>query len=261
MSRVIPSRAPSSPASSRRGAIFQTTRTDSNGRAWGVFRVLSEGSVTITATAVAGTRDPASDSLEVETGQTASTVLSEPGRVWVVAPLEQRRTSGRFTVQALVTDANGGAMPDGTPVAWRAIGFSGAAELEAELWRASAADQTTTGGVAEATFARVPTQASNNKVLVIASAGDASASVYFETDQAVPTGEGATVGLQLERATGQERWQLLDPGRRSGRRAQHRSDRLADRRRGRSGAGWPVRVLGRRRRSGDGRPDGALEEG
>ncbi len=190
---------------------FQTTRTDSNGRAWGVFRVLSEGSVTITATAVAGTRDPASDSLDVETGQTASAVLSEPGRVWVVAPLEQRRTSGRFTVQALVTDANGGAMPDGTPVAWRAIGFSGAAELDAELWRASAADQTTTNGVAEATFARVPTQASNNKVLVIASAGDASASVYFETDQTAATGEGATVGLQLERATGQERWQLLDP--------------------------------------------------
>ena len=190
---------------------FQTTRTDSNGRAWGVFRVLSEGSVTITATAVAGTRDPASDSLDVETGQTASTVLSEPGRVWVVAPLEQRRTSGRFTVQALVTDANGGAMPDGTPVTWRAIGFSGAAELDAELWRASAADQTTTNGIAEATFARVPTQASNNKVLVIASAGDASASVYFETDQTAATGEGATVGLQLERATGQERWQLLDP--------------------------------------------------
>ena len=190
---------------------FQTTRTDSNGRAGAVFRVLSEGSVTITATAVAGSRDPASDSLEVETGQTASTALSEPGRVWVVAPLEQRRTSGRFTVQALVTDANGGAMPDGTPVTWRAIGFSGAAELEAELWRSSAADQTTTNGVAEATFARVPTQASNNKVLVIASAGDASASVYFETDQAAATGEGATVGLQLERATGQERWQLLDP--------------------------------------------------
>ncbi len=190
---------------------FQTTRTDSNGRAWGVFRVLSEGSVTITATAVAGTRDPASDSLDVETGQTASAVLSEPGRVWVVAPLEQRRTSGRFTVQALVTDANGGAMPDSTPVAWRAIGFSGAAELDAELWRASAADQTTTGGVAEATFARVPTQASNNKVLVIASAGDASASVYFETDQTAATGDGATVGLELERATGQERWQLLDP--------------------------------------------------
>ena len=191
---------------------FQTTRTDSNGRAWGVFRVLSEGSVTITASAAVQTHQtPAVATTDIEVGQTASTALSEPGRVWVVAPLEQRRTSGRFTVQALVTDANGGAMPDGTPVTWRAIGFSGAAELEAELWRSSAADQTTTNGVAEATFARVPTQASNNKVLVIASAGDASASVYFETDQAAATGEGATVGLQLERATGQERWQLLDP--------------------------------------------------
>ena len=191
---------------------FQTTRTDSNGRAWGVFRVLSEGSVTITASAAVQTHQtPAVATTDIEVGQTASTALSEPGRVWVVAPLEQRRTSGRFTVQALVTDANGGAMPDGTPVTWRAIGFSGAAELEAELWRSSAADQTTTGGVAEATFARVPTQASNNKVLVIASAGDASASVYFETDQTAATGEGATVGLQLERATGQERWQLLDP--------------------------------------------------
>ena len=191
---------------------FQSTTTDSNGRAWGVFRVLAEGSVTITASARVPThQNPAVATTDIEVGQTASTVLSEPGRVWVVAPLEQRRTSGRFTVQALVTDANGGAMPDGTPVAWRAIGFSGAAELEAELWRSSAADQTTTNGVAEATFARVPTQASNNKVLVIASAGDASASVYFETDQAVPTGEGATVGLQLERATGQERWQLLKP--------------------------------------------------
>ena len=190
----------------------RTTRTDSNGRAWLVFRVLSEGTITIEASAAVPThQSPAVASTEIETGQTASAVLSEPGRVWVVAPLEQRRTSGRFTVQALVTDANGGAMPDGTPVTWRAIGFSGAAELEAELWRAGAADQTTTNGVAEASFTRVATQASNNQVLVIASAGDASASVYFETDQTAATGEGATIGLELERATGQERWQLLDP--------------------------------------------------
>ena len=195
---------------------FQTTRTDSNGRAWGVFRARSEGSVTITATAVAGARAPASDSIKVETGQTASSTPPDPGQIWLVAPLEQRRTASRFTAQAFVTDVNGAAVPDGTPVTWRAIGFeasgSKAASLETAVWRPGAYQRVTNtnNGVAESTWTRVSGN-DNNNVLVIASAGDASGSVYMATEQAAATGEGAAVGLELERATGQERWRVLDP--------------------------------------------------
>ena len=190
-----------------------TSDTDTNGRAWAVFRVLAEGSATITATTTVSPRPEAMGSLAVTTSQSASSSPPEPGKVWLVSAPEQRRAEDRFTVQALVTDSNGAAVPDGTPVTWRAIGFeasgSQAAALESEVWQAGTVERSTTDGIAAASYTRISGN-DNNNVLVIASAGDASGAVYMETGLAAATGTD-TAAIELERATGQETWQLLDP--------------------------------------------------
>ena len=190
-----------------------TSDTDTNGRAWAVFRVLAEGSATITATTTVTPRPEASGSLAVSTSQSASSSPPEPGKVWLVSAPDQRRAEDRFTVQALVTDSNGAAVSDGTPVTWRAIGFeasgSQAASLESEVWQAGAVERSTNNGIAEASYTRISGN-DNNNVLVIASAGDASGAVYMETGLAAATGTD-TAAIELERATGQETWQLFDP--------------------------------------------------
>ena len=197
-----------------------TSDTDSNGRAWAVFRVLAAGDATITATTTVTPRPEASGSLDVTTGQSLSGSPPGPGKVWLISAPDQRRAANRFTVSALVTDANGAASPDGTPVTWRAIGFedggSEAASLESDVWLAGATQRVTTDGIAEATFTRIPSN-DNNNVLVIASAGDASGAVYLETGLTAATGTD-TAAIELERpttGTGDdettvEQWRLLD---------------------------------------------------
>ena len=190
-----------------------TSDTDSNGRAWAVFRVLAEGNAEITATTTVSPRPEASGSLDVSVGQTASSSPPEAGQIWLVSAPDQRRAADRFTVSALVTDINGAAVPDGTPVTWRAIGFADAgsqpAALESEIWQAGAVERSTNNGIVEASYTRISGNANNN-VLVIASAGDASGAVYMETGLTAATGTD-TAAIELERATGQEPWQLFDP--------------------------------------------------
>lgn len=189
-----------------------TSDTDSDGRAWAVFRVLAAGDATITATTTVTPRPEASGSLDVTTGQSVAGSPPGPGKVWLVSAPDQRRAADRFTVSALVTDANGAASPDGTPVTWRAVGFdalgSEPASLETDVWRASTAQRVTSDGVAEATFTRVAPHG-NDRVLVIASSGDASGAVYLETGLTAATGT-YTAAIELERAAEQEQWRLLD---------------------------------------------------
>ena len=187
----------------RNNSSFRTTATGSDGRAWAVFRGIRPGSTTITASAVVPThQNPVEASIDVEIGQSVSGSPPGPGKVWVVSAPDQRRATDRFTVSALVTDANGAASPDGTPVTWRAIGFdalgSEAASLESDVWRASTAQRVTSNGVAEATFTRVSAHG-NDRVLVIASSGDASGAVFMDTGLfAAPTPEAVSLSLAAD---------------------------------------------------------------
>ena len=197
-----------------------TSDTDTNGRAWAVFRVLAAGDATITATTTVTPRPEASGSLDVTTGQSVAGSPPGPGKVWLISAPDQRRAEDRFTVTALVTDANGAASPDGTPVTWRAIGFADAgsqpASLDTNIWLAGATQRVTSDGTAEATFTRISGN-DNKNVLVIASSGDASGAVWMETGLTAATGT-YTAAIELEPATAGtgddaitvEQWRLLD---------------------------------------------------
>ena len=181
-----------------------TTLQDEGG--WSGYLVLAAGEVTITLT-VGGM----SGSITLQTGEPAAASPPEPASIWMTSPLEFRRSADLLTVTALVTDANGATVPDGTAVEWTATGDMpglGPPDLRYPRWLDDSVQRTTTNGVAQATFRRAG-PATGDAVMVTARAGEATGGLLTEVRR-VQLAPPASAAIEIiERPS---RWSSLDIG-------------------------------------------------
>ena len=135
----------------------------------------------------------------VSVGASVPAQPPDPAAISLSAPASSRQTAGNFVIRALVTDANGATVPDGTPISWEMVGSLG---LNAQF-TATSQDRVTTNGIASATYTVDPASAS---ILAIARAGDASASIRFDVPSPAPT---IRVTVELD---SHEEWDLVQVG-------------------------------------------------
>lgn len=178
------------------------TLSTQSGRSYGLFLVVAAdgvGHVRVTSGTVSGTKVLAVDPPSVQPPPA-------PVSVSLAAPFDLRRTAGQFTVHAVVTDANGAPVPDGTPISWEMIG----ALSQSSQFTAVSEERTTTNGAASATYqVSIPMGDSVATVLAIASVGDVSGALYFATGRTLPQPPNpATVTLTSDKPE----WTLLKIG-------------------------------------------------
>ena len=157
------------------------------GRAYASYQVTRPGPVTITLT-VGGQ----SDSVTLQLGEEVASRPPEPSSILLAAPYELRTNRNhpdQVTVTALITDANGAAVPDGTPVEWELWRFQdrpwprASLRVYGEFWLPISVDRTTTNGAATGTWRKAYTANETDPVLVIARAGPAVGSVIAEANR------------------------------------------------------------------------------
>ena len=169
--------------------------TTTAGRTHARFFVVATGSAFISISAGSVT-----DIKVVSVGASVPAQPPDPAAISLSAPASSRQTAGSFVVRALITDANGAAVPDGTPISWEMSGSLG----QNARFTATSQDQVTTNGIASATYTVDPASAS---VLAIARAGDASASTTFN----VPSPPAPTIRVTVE-LDSHEEWELVRVG-------------------------------------------------
>ena len=123
----------------------------------------------------------------------------DPAAISLSAPASSRQTAGNFVVRALVTDANGVPVPDGTPISWEMVGSLG----QNARFTATSQDRVTTNGIASATYT---VDLASAWILAIARAGGASASTRFSVPEPAPT---LLVTVELD---SHEEWDLVQIG-------------------------------------------------
>ena len=176
-------------------ATSLSSTTTAAGRTHARFLVITPGSVIVTAST-----GPVTDARVLLVGVPVAGQPPDPAAISLSAPASSRQTAGNFVVRALVTDANGAAVPDGTPISWEMSGSLG----QNARFTATSQDQVTTNGIASATYTVDPASAS---VLAIARAGDASASTTFN----VPSPPAPTIRVTIE-LDSHEEWELVRVG-------------------------------------------------
>ena len=180
------------------------------GQAYATYLVIRPGPVTITVT-VAGV----SDSITLQLGEPADSRPPEPSSILLASPLDLRWAAtnpNQVTVTALVTDANGATVPDGTPVEWKLWRFRNSpvpVDEEGRLWAPISVDRTTTNGAVTGTWRRTSTNAEENPVLVVARAGPAVGAVVTEANRAL---QAAPKPTAIEIFEHPERWESLAVG-------------------------------------------------
>ncbi len=155
------------------------------GQAYATYKVVRAGELTITAT-VAGV----SGSITLQLGQPVDSRPPEPNAIMLASPFTSRLASdnpNQVTVTALVTDANGATVPDGTPVEWETWRFQdrpSPVDEEGRFWVPISVDRTTTNGAATGTWRKASVTGINtNPVLVVARAGTAVGAVVTEANR------------------------------------------------------------------------------
>ena len=190
------------------------------GRALAVYQVQRPGPVTITAT-VGGSL---SASVTLQLGEPAASQPPEPSSILLASPFYERllrNDPDQVTVTALVTDANGATVPDGTPVEWETWRFHDKPHPTSEgengrgwgWWIPISVDRTTTNGAATGTWRkRVPTNATgaDDAVFVIARAGSAVGALVTAANR-IQRG-GATRPGAIEIIESPERWESVPVG-------------------------------------------------
>lgn len=175
-------------------AVSSWSTTTMAGRAYARFFVTVPGSIVVTARA-----GPVTDARVLSVGSDVPGQPPDPAALRLESPYSSRQTAGSFTVQALITDTNGAAVPDGTPISWEMNGLSG---LNAQF-TAISQDRVTANGIASATYTVAPASAS---ILAIARAGGASASITFSVPEPAPA---IRVTVELD---SHEEWELVQIG-------------------------------------------------
>ena len=181
------------------------------GRHWATYYVVAPGEVEITLTI-----GDAKGSITLQVGDPVVARPPEPTTVWITSPFSTRLASdhpNEVTANALVTDANGATVPDGTPVEWTVIG-TGADNTgphpgsDAHRWEAVSVEKTTTNGVATGTWRRSGANA-GYVALVIARAGGASGSLIAEANRVILA---PPLPAMIEIIESPSRWSLIEVG-------------------------------------------------
>ena len=201
------------------------------GRAYSAYQVVSPGEVTITLTV-----GSASASITLQLGEPVASQASEPSSIVFASPFTSRLSEttllaapdalrqtwdgpDRVTVTALVTDANGAAVPDGTPVEWELWRFvdkpwpksRGETGRGWGWWVPVSVDRTTTNGAATGTWRlAVSGQPDANAVLVIARAGPAVGAVVAEANRKLWRAQDRPAAIEIIDAP--ERWESVPAG-------------------------------------------------
>ena len=154
------------------------------------------------------------ESITLQVGEPPTTRPPEPHTILMTSPLSQRRAQNEFTINALVLDANGATVPDGTPIEWTAVGFLevnnnlNLPEPDVRHWIPASVDRTTTNGAASATFRRAGRDDTTDLVIVTARAGEADGSLMTEANRAPHQPPNANE-MVLD---GPSRWSLFEIG-------------------------------------------------
>ena len=190
------------------------------GRAYAVYQVARPGPVTITAT-VGGSL---SASITLQLGEPAASQPPEPSSILLASPFYERllrNDPDQVTVTALVTDANGATVPDGTPVEWETWRFHDKPHPTSMgengrgwgWWIPISVDRTTTNGAATGTWRkRVPTgvTGADDAVFVIARAGPAVGALVTAANR-IQRGAATRPGA-IEIIEHPERWESVPVG-------------------------------------------------
>ena len=201
------------------------------GRAWAAYQVVRPGPLTLTLTA-----GSVSDSVTLQLGEPVVSQAPEPNSILLAAPYYQRLNQAvmlaapeasrqlwdgpdRVTVTALVTDANGAPVPDGTPVEWEMWRFhdrpwpAASARAFGEFWLPISVDRTTTNGAATGTWRK---REGNGRpgpddfVLAVARAGPAVAAVVTEANRNLYRAQDRPTRVEIIEHP--ERWESVPVG-------------------------------------------------
>ncbi len=182
-----------------------------SGQAYATYLVARAGEVTITLT-VAGV----SGSITLQLGELVNSSPPESSSIMLASPFTSRLASdnpNQVTVTALVTDANGAAVPDGTPVEWETWRFQDRphpVDEEGLFWVPISVDRTTTNGTATGTWRKASVTATNtNPVLVVARAGPAVGAVLTEANRSL---QAAPKPAAIEIIEHPSRWESIAVG-------------------------------------------------
>lgn len=171
-----------------RAAILITGFAVFQGQAYATYLVARPGPVTITVSVAGGS---VSGSITLQLGEPADSQPPEPSSILLASPLNLRwaeTNPDQVTVTALVTDANGATVPDGTPVEWRMWRFRNSPvpeDEEGRLWAPVSVDRTTTNGAVTGTWRKTSSHEETDPVLVVARAGPAVGGLVTEANRAL----------------------------------------------------------------------------
>ena len=188
------------------------------GRTYAAYQVVRPGPVTITLRVGSSL----SESITLQLGEPVDSGPPEPNSILLASPHTKRLLRvdpDQVTVTALVTDANGATVPDGTPVEWEMWRFHdrpwprSAVRAGERFWVPVSVDRTTTNGAATGTWRKaIPygVQHVTDWVLVIARAGPAVSALITESNRILRM--GATRPAAIEIIEHPERWESVPVG-------------------------------------------------
>lgn len=188
-----------------------------DGRTYAAYQVVRPGPVTLTVTV-----GSISESITLQLGEPVVSQAPEPNSILLTSPHTERLLRvdpDQVTVTALVTDANGAPVPDGTPVEWEMWRFHDrpwpAASLRehGEFWLPISVDRTTTNGAATGTWRKRVArgeQHATDFVLAVARAGPAVSAVVTEANRIIRL--GATRPAAIEIIEHPSRWESVPVG-------------------------------------------------
>ena len=194
-----------------RAASLITGLSVFQGQAYATYLVIRPGPVTITVSVAGGS---VSGSITLQLGEPADSQPPEPSSILLASPLNSRwqTTPDQVTVTALVTDANGATVPDGTPVEWRMWRFRNSpvpVDEEGRLWAPISVDRTTTNGAVTGTWRKTSSNEETDPVLVVARAGPAVGGLVTEANRAL---QAAPKPTAIEIFEHPERWESIAVG-------------------------------------------------
>ena len=198
-----------------RAAILITGDAVFRGQAYTTFLVVRPGPVTITVSVAGGS---VSGSITLQLGEPADSQPPEPSSILLASPINLRWLEthpDQVTVTALVTDANGATVPDGTPVEWIMWRFRDEplpVDEEGRLWVPVSVDRATTNGAVTGTWRNREgngQQRQTDPVLVVARAGPAVGAVVTEANRKLQVAPKPTAIEIIEHP---ERWESIAVG-------------------------------------------------
>lgn len=194
-----------------RAASLITGLSVFQGQAYATYLVIRPGPVTITVSVASGS---VSESITLQLGEPADSQPPQPSSILLASPLNSRwqTTPDQVTVTALVTDANGATVPDGTPVKWEMWRFRNSpvpVDEEGQLWAPISVDRTTTNGAVTGTWRKTSSHEETDPVLVVARAGPAVGGLVTEANRAL---QAAPKPTAIEIFEHPERWESIAVG-------------------------------------------------